>query len=282
MSSDTDAEKRATRAMPTIVIVADHALIRTSAVKFLKYELSSWDFVDMVSTDQLANARDSDVCLVALSMAGRAVGSDSVRADLASIGRQFPKAAIALLSDTDDVLAESQALEMGVRGYFTTSLPIEVALAGVRLVLAGGVFCPHPLATLKSSTGSGPAGGSAGRSDGDASPLGAGPIDLGGSIGRHGVSGFTRRETDVLTELQRGHSNKVIAGKLNMSGNTVKMHLQHIMRKLHVQNRTEVVVSLAPRETGWRDGYPVGRPDDGSQGPAPGQVMVLNSRGRNG
>jgi DNA-binding NarL/FixJ family response regulator len=280
MSSGIESETRAPRAAPTIVIVADHALIRTSAVKFLKYELSNWDFVDLVSTDQLSNVRDNDVCLVALSMAGRAV--NSLRADLASIGRQFPRAAIALLSDTDDVLAESEALEMGVRGYFTTSLPIEVALAGVRLVLAGGVFCPHPLAIRKSSTGNGPAGGTASGSSGDAPPASDGPIDLGRSIGRHGVSGFTRRETDVLTELQLGHSNKVIAGKLHMSGNTVKMHLQHIMRKLHVQNRTEVVVLLAPKEIGWRDGYPVRRPDEGPQSPPPSQTMVLNSRGRSG
>lgn len=32
-----------------------------------------------------------------------------------------------------------------------------------------------------------------------------------------------------------------------MSGNTVKMHLQHIMRKLRVQNRTEVVLLLGSR-----------------------------------
>lgn len=244
MFSDVETEKRALRATPTIIIVADHALIRTSVVKFLKYELSSWDFVDMVSTDQLVDARDRDVCLVALSMAGRAVSSDSLRADLASIGRRFPKAAIALLSDADDLLAESQALEMGVRGFFTMSLPVEVALAGVRLVLAGGVFCPHPLATLKSSTGNGSAAGAANEPVRSPFPVRDGPIDLDGPIRRQGISSFTRRETDVLTELQLGHSNKVIAGKLNMSGNTVKMHLQNIMRKLHVQNRTEVVVLL--------------------------------------
>lgn len=58
---------------------------------------------------------------------------------------------------------------------------------------------------------------------------------------------FTPREADVLAELQCGSSNKVIAGKLNLSGHTVKMHLQHIMRKLQVQNRTEVVARLG----GW-------------------------------
>ncbi|WP_315927087.1 response regulator transcription factor [Mesorhizobium sp. SP-1A] len=244
-----DAEDRKDGAQ-TIVVVADHTLIRTSVVRFLKYELADWNFVDMVSTDGLSDARGKDVCLVALSVAGRDVRSSSVCDDLETVGREFPKAAVALLSDTDDLLAESWALEMGVRGYFTNSLPIEVALAGVRLVLAGGVFCPHPLATLKYSTESGSGGGTPGR---DVSP-GDEPIEVGGAARREGVAGFTRREADVLAELQLGHSNKVIAEKLNMSGNTVKMHLQHIMRKLHVQNRTEVVVLLAPKEAAWRKG----------------------------
>lgn len=274
MSSDIDARMRAHHAAPTVVIVADHALIRTSVVKFLKYELSNWDFVDLVSIDELSGLRDKNICLIMLSVEGRTGNIEDLKAALASIGHQIPKAAIALLSDNEDVLAESQALEMGVRGYFTTSLPIEVALAGVRLVLAGGVFCPHPLATLKSRTGNGSAEGNAGRSAREATPTSDGFIDLGGSLGRHGVSGFTRREIDVLAELQLGHSNKVIAAKLNMSGNTVKMHLQHIMRKLRVQNRTEVVLLLPPR-----DGYPGEQPDDGSQSLRPERAMFLNSRG---
>jgi DNA-binding NarL/FixJ family response regulator len=61
------------------------------------------------------------------------------------------------------------------------------------------------------------------------------------------ASGFTHREEDVLAQLQLGHSNKIIAAELNMSENTVKMHIQHIMRKLRVQNRTEVVIQLGKR-----------------------------------
>jgi len=231
----------------TIAVVADHTLIRTSVVRFLRYELADRNFVELVSTDELSSVRGKDVCLVALCVAGKDVTSDGIREDLEAVRRQFPTAAIALLSDTDDILAESRALEMGVRGYFTNSLPIDIALAGVRLVLAGGVFCPHPLATLKYSSGSGPGGGRPEpniQADYE-------PFEMTSPMRREGIAGFTPRETDVLAELRLGHSNEVIAGRLNMSGNTVKMHLQHIMRKLHVQNRTEVVVLLAPKVPAW-------------------------------
>jgi DNA-binding NarL/FixJ family response regulator len=61
---------------------------------------------------------------------------------------------------------------------------------------------------------------------------------------------FTTREADVLALLQKGHSNKWIADHLKLSENTVKVHIQHIMRKLHATNRTEaVILSVSHLET---------------------------------
>jgi len=130
----------------------------------------------------------------------------------------------------------SQALVMGIRGYFTTSLPIGIALAGMRLVLAGGIFYQQPLDT--------PLNGSAIRGSPQEEKR---HVADGGGTDYLSVAAFTPREADVLVQLQCGHPNKVIAGKLNLSGNTVKMHLQHIMRKLQVQNRTEVVARLGQK-----------------------------------
>jgi DNA-binding NarL/FixJ family response regulator len=254
MSRDAGARKRAHRLARTIAVVAGHTLLRTAMVRLLNYDLAGWDFIDMASIAELMDARGRDICLIVLSVMGRDLRSVSLWDDLARISREFPKAAIALLSDTDDLGAECRALEMGVRGYFTSSLTIDVALAGIRLVLAGGVYCPHPLANLKRSTpnGSADANGSVDGVSGQATPKGHRLAQVNGSVIHDGMACFTRRETDVLAELQLGHSNKAIAGKLNMSGNTVKMHLQHIMRKLHVQNRTEAVV-LVQKMLGWRN-----------------------------
>ena len=53
---------------------------------------------------------------------------------------------------------------------------------------------------------------------------------------------FTARELEVLNALQKGWSNKWIAHSLHISENTIKVHIQRIMRKLHATNRTEAVV----------------------------------------
>src|SRR6266480_1084891 len=61
---------------------------------------------------------------------------------------------------------------------------------------------------------------------------------------------LTPREREVLAALKLGLPNKLIAVKLNLSENTVKMHIQHIMRKCSAHNRTEAVLRWSERLTG--------------------------------
>ena len=53
------------------------------------------------------------------------------------------------------------------------------------------------------------------------------------------ADGLTARETEILVLLAEGLSNKEIAQKTNISPGTVRTHLEHIFRKLHVRGRTE-------------------------------------------
>ena len=47
------------------------------------------------------------------------------------------------------------------------------------------------------------------------------------------------REEEILSWLARGYTNKEIGGQLNISANTVGVHVQHIYKKLHVRSRVE-------------------------------------------
>jgi DNA-binding NarL/FixJ family response regulator len=53
---------------------------------------------------------------------------------------------------------------------------------------------------------------------------------------------LTRRENEVLKQLALGLSNKEIAQALDISYETVKEHVQHILRKLGVADRTQAAV----------------------------------------
>ncbi len=55
------------------------------------------------------------------------------------------------------------------------------------------------------------------------------------------------REREVLDLVSQGLTNKEVAGRLYISGNTVKYHMKNILDKLHLQNRSQVIAWAARR-----------------------------------
>jgi DNA-binding NarL/FixJ family response regulator len=53
---------------------------------------------------------------------------------------------------------------------------------------------------------------------------------------------LTKRESEVLKQLAFGLTNKEIAQSLGISYETVKEHVQHILRKIGVSDRTQAAV----------------------------------------
>ena len=55
-------------------------------------------------------------------------------------------------------------------------------------------------------------------------------------------SALSEREMEILGCLAGGNSNKVIARTCQIAESTVKIHLKSILRKIHVQNRTQAAI----------------------------------------
>jgi DNA-binding NarL/FixJ family response regulator len=220
---------------PVLVIIEHLVLTRTCIVSILKREFNEFEIVEMATPTDLDGVAGQDVRLVALDIGNKPIIDPFIDAALAHVAGAIPDAYVALLSTRDDEATAMAAMERGVRGFFPTSIPIEVAVAGLRLVLAGGIYRPLPLMTQSDTPYLDYAGGS----------------DPSASHGINGVkkgateitmADFTPREQHVLAELEQGLPNKLIAAKLTLSENTVKMHVQHIMRKFSARNRTEAVM----------------------------------------
>lgn len=64
---------------------------------------------------------------------------------------------------------------------------------------------------------------------------------------------LSEREREVLQSLTEGAENKKIAGKLEISVDTVEKHLKNIYRKLGVSSRTEAVVWWLEKGTDFRN-----------------------------
>ena len=184
-------------------------------------------------------------------------------------------AALAIVSDDENPTTVLAAIRCGAQGYFSNSMPPDLALQALSFVLHGGTYFP-PTAFLASQTFSAPAPSEYRQPDlsqeqllpgpeqqTQAPPLGLpedGLYEQQGSLfddkaagvpREHGLNGarhapeFTERQYAVLVCLCQGDPNKVIGRKLGMTETTVKVHVREIMRKLGVSNRTQVAIAAA-------------------------------------
>jgi DNA-binding NarL/FixJ family response regulator len=66
---------------------------------------------------------------------------------------------------------------------------------------------------------------------------------------------LSKRETEILEQLCEGLANKEIADRLDISVETVRVHLKNIYEKLHVRSRTEAAMKFRDsREERWPGG----------------------------
>jgi DNA-binding NarL/FixJ family response regulator len=234
--STNPAERPAGSPQSPVLVIIDHLILtRTCILSVLEREFTGFEIVEMATTDDLARVSGRDVRLLALDIGDKPINDPSVEDSLALLAESFPNAFIGLLSTRDDEATAVAAIQRGVRGFFPTSIPIEVAIAGLRLVLAGGVYRPLPIAGQNGTSYATNSGASDLPATHETNNVPKDAIDK-------TMADFTPREQRVLAELELGLPNKLIAAKLSLSENTVKMHIQHIMRKLSARNRTEAVL----------------------------------------
>lgn len=122
---------------------------------------------------------------------------------------------VVVVSATADPVLQREFLGCGARAHISTRMQPSAAAAVINLVLSGGVYDSIE--------------GRHRPARGDTQGTPRVPPTL------------SPREREVLSLLERGHSNRRIAVTLGISENTVMVHLRHIMRKLGATNRTQAV-----------------------------------------
>jgi DNA-binding NarL/FixJ family response regulator len=232
--------------LPVIAIIEHQMLARSCIVNVLKRELNGFEIVELVSTSALNGLAGRDIRLIAFNIADKEITDPSIADRLALIEEFCPNAYVALLSNRDDEATASAAMQRGVHGFFPTSIAVEIAIAGLRLVLAGGVYRPLPVVKQGDATSLRAADNAA------RSRLSVVHEDrcVATILPERTMVDLTPREQHVLAALKLGLPNKLIAVRLNLSQNTVKMHIQRIMRKCSARNRTEAVLRWSGRPNG--------------------------------
>lgn len=136
----------------------------------------------------------------------------------ARLTERMPELQVIMVTVYKDTELIFQALKAGACGYILKRFRPEEILEAIAEARAGGAPMTSEIARLVV------------RSFHTAAPAPASEPD---------PNGLTSREAEILTLLARGLSNKEIAHKTNISAGTVRNHLEHIFRKLHVRCRTE-------------------------------------------
>ena len=204
-------------AMTRIILVDDHTLFRKGLAELLEQSGSievcaftgNPDEVDM-----LLKAHRPDVLILDLNMPG--TDGITLMQKLRSSGHALP-VLILTLSEAEDDLA--RALRAGANGYLLKSMePDEVVDAIQRAQRGETVVAPAMTAKLVNL------------------------YDQKGQDSNSLLDALTPREREILTHLARGESNKAIARTLDISHDTVKLHVRHILAKLNLSSRVEAAV----------------------------------------
>lgn len=199
----------------SVLIVDDHEIIRTGLKSILG--AAGFDVVAEAATAAAALAavekHSPDVVLLDIRMEG----GDGLN----SLGRMKLDHAdlpIVLFSAYDNPTYIARAVALGASGYVLKSAPTERLIEALNTALAGESAWTRE--ELRRVTGA------------LATPRASQDIEF----------PLTQRESEVLRQMALGLTNKEIAKMLGISYETVKEHVQHILRKIGVSDRTQAAV----------------------------------------
>ena len=197
-----------------VLVVDDHAVVRSGIRSLLAAE------ADFEVVGEASNARDAvfearalkpDVILLDVVMPGES-GIEA----LPKLKKEAPDAKVLVLSMQDDPRYVREAFAQGANGYVLKEAADAEVVGAVRVIAAGGDYV-HPALGARMVAAEAQA-----RAAAAADPL-------------------SDREREVLRLLALGHTNQEIAKRLYISVRTAETHRAHIMQKLGLSTRAELV-----------------------------------------
>ncbi len=208
-----------TTTSPRIVLVDDHALCRNGLADLLTKRGGMNVIAALGEPDQvIAVLREQRPDLVVLDLRMPATDGISLLRRIRAEGIDTP-ALFLTMSDSEHDL--SAAMRAGARGYLLKDMEPEDVITAIGNA-ARGELAVAPAMTLKLA---------------QLLYTGARGTDRRGQLDT-----LTERERQILEHLARGESNKTIARALDISHDTVKLHVRHILSKLNMSSRVEAAV----------------------------------------
>jgi len=208
-----------------LLVVDDHTLFRRGLVALLAGDQTlavAGEASDAGEAVRQAAALQPDVIL----LDNHLPGVTGIQA-LPGLKEAAPRARIILLTVSEDEQDLQAALRGGAHGYLLKTIEGDLLAQAVHRAMRGEPVISHELTGKLVSA-----------FQTSAAPLPA-PAE------RDPLAQLSSREHQVLEQIALGASNKEIARTLQIAETTVKIHVQHILRKLDLTSRVQAAVFAA-------------------------------------
>ncbi|WP_317259125.1 response regulator transcription factor [Paenibacillus sp. J5C2022] len=206
--------------MIKLLICDDHAVVRSGLAMLLDGKHGIQVVGEASEGDEaiaLTKELSPDVVLMDLSMPH---GKDGMTAT-SELKKLSPDTAVLILTMHDDEEYLFRAIGIGASGYILKNAPHDELVSAIQCVASGDAYL-YPTATKKLMNDY----MDRIRNGGD----GASPYDT-----------LSDREKEILGWLAKGYTNKEIAANLYISVKTVETHKSHLMDKLGLKSRPDLV-----------------------------------------
>lgn len=203
-----------------ILIVDDHAFVCEGLRVALTRQFEGLQVRTTENCDEaltILSGHDVDLLILDLFMPGDSGGFGFI----SKLRAYYPDLPLVVLSASENSNHVRKCLELGVTGFVTKSAPKEALFEAINKAIEGVQFTPKYLiesipeiATVVDEVDSGV------------------NIEIISEL-------ITDRQMDILRCISRGCSNKHIARELDLSENTVKVHVSAMLKALGLTNRTQ-------------------------------------------
>lgn len=196
-----------------VLVVDDHAVVRNGLMLMVQHESGMIPIAEASTGAEaiaLFHQHQPDVTLMDL----RLPDLSGVEA-ITTIRQAFSDARIIILTTYDGDEDIYRGLQVGAKGYLLKDTQLDEITNAIRVVHAGKKYISSEVGAKLSE--------------------------------RINASQLSNRECQVLRLVAKGKSNREIGELLNVAEGTIKMHLNHILTKLQVNDRTQAVVTALKR-----------------------------------
>jgi two-component system, NarL family, response regulator len=196
-----------------IMVVDDHPIVRSGLVLMINYTPNMEIVVEAnngLEAIELFRQQLPDVTLMDLRMPEMS-GADAI----AAIHQEFTEAKIIVLTTYDGDEDIYKGLKAGAKGYIFKNAPVDEIIRAIKVVNEGRKYIPPEVGEKLSE--------------------------------RLNRPQLSNRELDVLKLVAKGLNNQQIASELYISESTVKYHINSVLSKLGVSDRTQATLVAIKR-----------------------------------